>query len=227
MDTHAQECLDFPRIRELLASHALTGLGKSLATQIQPITRPQMVQRWLTQVEELRRLAEDRGLPPFGGITDVRDVVKRSGPPLRISADEMAALGDALAATGALVRHFDNLPEGYPELAHLAGRIGNFESVANRIRSIVDARGEVRDDASPKLQRLRRDVDNARKEINAAVERLLRDQNIRRILQYPKPTVHGDRIVLPLRTEYRGRLPGVIHRTSDSGATAYVRLVVE
>ncbi|MFH1746873.1 MAG: MutS2/Smr-associated SH3 domain-containing protein [Planctomycetota bacterium] len=222
MDTHALECLDFQRIRALLAEYALSELGRGLCININPITRPEMVQRWLNQVEELRHLNEDRGLPPFGGITNIRDIVRRCKPPLRVTVDEVARIGDTLAGTHVISRYFQELPADYPELGHLVARIGDFESICQRIRTVIDERGQVRDDASSKLQRLRREIELASAEIGTAIERLLRDAQVRRLLQYPNPTFHNDRIVLPVRTEYRGRLAGIIHRTSDSGATLYI-----
>jgi DNA mismatch repair protein MutS2 len=222
MDAHALECLDFTRIRDLLAGYAMCGLGKSLAMHIQPVTRVDLVRRWLSQVEELQRLELDRGLPPFGGISDVRETVKRCAPPLRVGVDEMAAIGDTLTGTHAVAAYLRDLPEGNPELQHLQERIGDFEPLAARIRAVIDERGHVRDDASPKLQRVRREIEEASGEIGTAVDRLLHEPQVRRLLQYPNPTFHNDRIVLPLRTEYRGRLQGIIHRTSDSGATLYV-----
>ena len=222
MDAHALECLDFPRVRELLAEHAMSGLGRGLIAHVRPATRLPVIQRWLDQVEEVRRLAEQRGLPPFGGITDIREVVLRCAPPLRVTVDEMARVGDTLSGTQAMTGYFRDLPEDYPELSHLGGRIGDFVTIAGRIRTVIDERGQVRDSASPKLQRIRQEIEKASAGIGVAVDRLLRDPAVRRLLQYPNPTFHNDRTVLPLRTEYRGRIPGIIHRTSDSGATAYV-----
>ena len=222
MDPHALECLDFSRVRELLASYTRTGLGKSLAAHILPVTRAELIRRWLCQVLELQRLAVERGLPPFGGITDVREVVKRCAPPLRVTVEEMARVGDTLAGTHGIVQYLRDLPEGFPELTHLVERIGDFESITSRIRTVIDDRGQVRDDASPKLQRIRREIEHASSEIGETVNRLLRDPAMRRLLQYPNATFHNDRIVLPVRTEYRGRIQGIIHRSSDSGATLYV-----
>jgi len=222
MDPHALECLDFHRVRELLAGYALTGLGKSLALHITPVTRADLVQRWLGQVTELQRLIPQRGMPPLGGISDVRPIVKRCTPPLRVSVEEIARLGDALAGTHHVSRYLADLPEDLPELRHLAGRIGDFAALAERIRGVIDERGEVRDDASPKLARIRREIENAGRDIGETVKRLLRDPDLRRLLQFPNPTFHNDRVVLPVRTEYRGRIQGIIHRTSDSGATIYV-----
>jgi DNA mismatch repair protein MutS2 len=222
MDAHSLDRLDFPRIRELLAGYALTGLGRQLAGAIQPVGRVTLVRRWLAQVEELQRLIEERGMPPFGGISDIREILLRSGPPLRVTVEEMAAVGRALAGTHELASYLRDLPAERPELAHLAARVGDFRTVAERIGAVIDERGQVRDNASPKLAELRREISAATLQIDDTIARLLGDAGVRRLLQYPNHTFHGDRLVLPLRTECRGRLPGIVHRTSDSGATLYV-----
>lgn len=222
MDEHTLECLDFRRVCELLRGYALSGLGRGLAEKVQPVTRVALVRRWLAQVVELQRLVEERGGVPFGGISDVRDLLTRCAPPLQVTVEEMAQIRDTLDGTHAVAVYLRELPEDCPEFRHLAERVGDFTSIARRIDTVIDRRGQVRDDASPKLARLRQDIHEALGDIRGSVERLLNDANVRRCLQYPNHTFHGDRLVLPLRSEYRGRLPGIIHRTSDSGATIYV-----
>jgi DNA mismatch repair protein MutS2 len=222
MDAHSLERLDFFRARDMLADHAMTSLGRALAGTIRPIARIELVRRWLDQFEELRRLREQRGLPPFGGVTDVREIVARCGPPLRVSVEEVAALGRTLRATHELAEYLRDLPAEYPELRHVAERVGDFRTIAARIGAVIDERSAVRDDASPKLARIRHDMRDAAERIRAAVDQLLHDPQIRKLLQYPNHTFHGDRMVLPVRTECRGRLPGIVHRSSDSGATVYV-----
>lgn len=222
MDTHSLECLDFDRVRAVLARYAMCGLGRMLIENIRPVTRVALVRRWLSQVGELQRLIESRGFPPFAGVSDIRELLPRCAPPLRVNVEEVAQIGATLAATHRLAAYLRDLPEEFPELRHLAERIGDFRTVADRIAGVIDERGQVRDSASPKLQRIRADIADAAGQITQTVTQLLRDAAVRRFLQYPSHTFHGDRLVLPLRTEYRGRLPGIVHRTSDSGATLYV-----
>lgn len=222
MDAHSLDCLDFARIREILGRYAATPLGRGLAETIKPAQRQELIARWLAQVEEMRVFAADAGFPPFAGITDVRDIVRNCAPPLRVSVEDVARVGDALQGTHAISVYLLQAPESCPELRHLRDRIGDFRTVADRIRAVINERGEVRDEASPKIRRLRREIDEARIEIQSVVERLLHEPAVRRLLQYANHTFHGDRLVLPLRAECRGRLPGIVHRTSDSGATIYV-----
>src|SRR5262249_23929006 len=90
------------------------------------------------------------------------------------------------------------------------------------IWAVIDDRGAVRDTASPKLARTRQDILEATDRIRGAVDHLIHNPQIRKLLQYPNHTFHGDRMVLPVRAECRGRLPGIVHRSSDSGATLYI-----
>lgn len=222
MDAHTLECLDFARVRELLTGYAMCGLGKSLASEIRPASKVQIVRRWLQQVREVQRLVDERGLPPFAGISDVRELVRRSAPPLRLNAEEVARIGATLRATHEVVGYLHGLADDLAELQTLAARIGDFRPVADRISRVIDERGAVRDDASDKLARVRRSIDEATTAIRAAVQKLLRDPDVLRVLQYGSCTFHNDRIVLPVRAEFRGRVAGIIHRSSDSGATVYV-----
>ncbi len=222
MDDHSLDCLDFHRVRDLLAGCAQSGLGRSLAAAVRPVSRLALVRRWLNQVAELQRLSEDRGLPPFGGISDVREVLMRCAPPLRVSVEEVARIGATLEGTHAVADYLRDLPEDCPEFTHLANRVGDFRNIAERIRTVIDERGQVRDDASPKLHTIRNEINEARAAIHSTIQRLLTDPAIRKLLQFPNHTFHGDRLVLPVRGEYRGRLEGIVHRSSDSGATIYV-----
>ncbi len=223
MDAHAIDCLDFAGVRVVLARYASCALGRGRIERMRPTPRATLVTRWLDQVRELTGLVEERGLPPFGGITDVRPLIEKCAPPLRVTAEQVSQIGATLAATHDLTRYLSAVrPAAQPELHVIAQRVGDFLTIADRIAQVIDPRGEVRDDASPKLMRIRREIEQVQGSILDAVDRLLRDASVRRVLQYANHTVFNDRIVLPVRTECRGRVPGIIHRTSDSGATIFV-----
>lgn len=222
MDAHTLESLDFHRVRELLAQRAATELGRALAGAIRPSAKIELVRRWLAQVSELERLCETRGAPPMAGVSDIRPIIERCTPPLRVDVDDIARVGRTLSATHEIGLWLRDLPEGFPELQHLFERVGDFATIASRIRAVIDERGQVRDDASDKLARIRAEAAAAVEQIGRTIDKLLHDANVRKLLQFPNHTFHGDRYVLPLRTECRGRLQGIIHRTSDSGATLYV-----
>ncbi len=222
MDAHSLDCLDFLRVRDLLSRYALTPLGKARALGIQPGRKPAAVRRWRAQVLDLQAYMQTHGSPPMADVRDVVATVEKCAPPLRVDVDDIAAIGRTLRAAAEVAAYLADLPDEAEHLLHLRGRIGDFSSICGRIFAIIDPRGQVRDDASPRITRIRRDIARARVRIRETVERLLQNPSVRRLLQFANHTYVEDRLVLPLRTECRGRLPGIVHRGSGSGATLFV-----
>jgi DNA mismatch repair protein MutS2 len=222
VDTHTLEKIEFDQVRRLLAAHASCALGKGMAGRVRPIDRPELVERHLQQMNELIEESAVMGLPPFGGVHDLRDEVRSAVPPHLLEPDVFVSLAETLEATHHLVKWTASLRPTSTELRTLCERIGDFKPIADAIRKVIGATGEIRDEASAKLHRVRVEIANARISIGHVVDRLLRERNVARWLRYPNATFHEDRLVLPLPAEHRGRIPGIIHRSSDSGATLFV-----
>lgn len=223
MDDHTLEKLDFERVRRLLAQHAHCALGKSLALRVKPSKRDSQVRGWLDQARQFEHFTNQRGMPPFGGVRDVREMVKRAVPPAKLEPEEFAELAGTLHGVDAIRRYFADPPsEGFDAVAKVVARIGDLRVIGDRIGRVIDPRGKVRDDASERLSRIRSEISRVRDETREAFDRLLRNPNIVKYLQYANATFHADRMVLPLKAEQKGRIPGIIHRSSDSGQTLFV-----
>lgn len=222
MDAHTLEKLEFDRIREWLARHAQCALGKSLAMHVRPSKKTTQVQHWFDQLDQFMRRVETRGLPPFGGIRDVRGNVRRAVPPNKLEPDEFGELADTLNGVTAVRLWFDDLTESEDKLKKLYDRIGDLRVIRDRINRVVDSKGQIRDDASDRLQRIRDDLEKIRQEGHVLFDKLLKQPAITKYLQYANATYHADRMVLPLRADQRGRVPGIVHRSSDSGQTLFV-----
>jgi DNA mismatch repair protein MutS2 len=153
---------------------------------------------------------------------DIRADVYESSRPAGLDAEALARVQETLAATGPLRAWLCALPETAPLLAGMQRRVGDFTSVSQTIYDAIDPRGSVRDSASPRLASIRSAIEGAREQIRIVVQRILKQPRFIKLLQYPNPTFHDDRVVLPLRAEHRGRIPGIVHRSSESGATLFV-----
>ncbi|MCB9858288.1 MAG: DNA strand exchange inhibitor protein [Phycisphaerales bacterium] len=222
MDAHTLEKLEFERIREWLARHAQCALGKSLAMHVRPSRKPKQVRHWIGQLEQFMNRVAARGMPPFGGIRDVRENVRRAVPPNKLEPEEFAELADTLNGVAAVRVWFDKLGENEDKLAKLSERLADLRVIRDRINRVVDSRGLVRDDASERLQRIRDDLERIRQEAHELFDKLLKQPAITKYLQYANATYHADRMVLPLRADQHGRVPGIVHRSSDSGQTLFV-----
>lgn len=222
MDVHALHCLEFEKIREMLAEHASSSLGRSMAMKLRPVSRADLVQQWGRQAAEMNQAADAIGLPPFGGLRDIREMIRRAIPPAKLEPEEFSQVADSLAAGSAVCDWARRLADDWTELKAVTRAIGDFRPISEQIRNAIDARGRVRDDATPRLDRIRRGIAEAHTEIEAVVRRLLKSPHVTKWLRYAEATFHDDRLVLPLAAEHRGRVPGIIHRTSGTGATLFV-----
>ena len=214
--------LEFDSVRETLAGFCATGLGKSLAGTLRPSPNRGTVQTWLGQVRELLGVAEACGLPLMGGVHDIREHVRASAFPAPLEADALAAVAETLGATGVLSAWFGRLGDSAQSLRGICERIHDLTPIAESINEAIDSRGKVRDEASPRLANIRRTIEQAQGRIRGVFDRMLRHTALTRMLQYAGATFHNDRMVLPLKAEHRGRIPGIVHRSSDSGSTLFV-----
>jgi len=222
MNETAIRKLEFDHVRRQLARCCSCALGRGLAQTLRPSNDAAMVERWLEQARAMARAASAHGPPPLAGVHDVRDAVRATATPTPLEARSLADVAETLAATGPLRAWFDKAAACEPMLAALGGRIADFTHVAERISESISARGEVMDHASPRLRTIRATIDAAKDRINVVFDRLLKQSSVTKFLQFHGTTFHNDRVVMPLKSEYRGRVPGIIHRSSDSGATLFV-----
>ncbi len=222
MEQHSLDKLEFAKVCEILGRFARTRLGRELAQRIGPSYRAHQVQYWLEQVRQMSAWITRKGPPPFGGMADVRELVRRAVPPHLLEPADLVEVRSAMRVTGMMVDWLVDLPDDFEALRSVADRIGDYRVIADRIDKMIDDRGAVRDEASPKLGRVRRQIIDGEQSIKRVYDRLLKSMDVVRALQYAATTFHGDRLVLPVKAEYRGRVPGIIHRSSDSGATLFV-----
>lgn len=214
--------LQFDYVTNILAGLCACNLGKKLARGIKPSRSPKQVRYWLRQVTEMMAVEEAHGRPPLGGMCDIRADVYESSRPAGLEADSLARVQQTLAATGPLRDWLVGLHDDAPLLSNMEERIGDLTSLARTIEDAIDSRGCVRDSATPRLASLRSAIETARKQIRVVVDRIIKQPRYAKLLQYANQTFHDDRIVLPLKSEHRGRIPGIVHRSSDSGSTLFV-----
>ncbi|UCC30107.1 MAG: hypothetical protein JSU86_18155, partial [Phycisphaerales bacterium] len=222
MNDATLERLEFDSIRQTLATYCLSSLGRRLARTITPSTKPKVVRDWLTQVRELGAVASQESFPPMGGVHDVREYVRASAFPAPLEPEALASIAETLGATAHLCDWFARIGDAAPSLKSVRKQVVDLSPIGDAINEVVDGRGRVLDYASPKLASIRSAIAEARSRIRAVFDRILRQSSLSRMLQYAGTTFHSDRMVLPLKVEYRGRIPGIIHRSSDTGSTLFV-----
>src|SRR5947209_6881798 len=222
MDAHTLELLEFGKVRDLLAGYSACSLGKELARQVEPSTDADWIRRELALVSEMTEALGQGQAPPFGGLHDVRLLVRRAAIGSMLTAEQLLEVADTLNCTGTMYRYRMRLDSRLQRLIELLAPIEDLGVVAKTISGCIDGRGHVLDMASRELAQVRQKLADLDERVQEQIRRLLRDPELRKILRYPNATVSGDHYVLPVAVNHRHRLQGVVHRTSSTGETVFI-----
>jgi DNA mismatch repair protein MutS2 len=222
MDAHTLGLLEFDKVRDLLAGYAASTLGRDLARAVEPSTDVEAIRTELGLVTEMVTALGQNQPPPFGGLHDVRMVVRRAAIGTMLTAEQLLQVSETLTCTGAVYRYRMRLDQRLVGLIELLGGIEDLGIVAKTIGGCIDGRGHVLDMASRELAAVRQLLFELDEKVKAEVRRLLRDPKLREILSYPNATVNGDHYVLPVAANHRHKIPGVVHRVSGTGETVFV-----
>jgi len=222
VDSFTLNKIEFDAVRRILAGFASCSLGKSLALRVSPSRNPEVVRRRLELTSQMVRTIRDVGVPPFGGVTDITGPLGRAKPAGGASGEDFIIIASALEGAANVRRFVNSLGEDLEKLHELADDIGAFDGEVKAIHSVIEADGRVRDEASNRLRATRREIAATTQHIHDVIYGYLHQPEVARLLQDVTVTLHGDRYVLPVKAENRSRLPGVVHRASNTGATVFV-----
>ncbi len=222
MDGHTLELLEFPKVREMLAEYTATSLGVDMARSIEPTRDLEKVRHAIQLVTEMCDAIGAGLTPPFGGIHDIRLNVKRAAIGTMLTAEELLQVADTLIGTGAFYRYRMRLDGRLTNLIETLAPIEDLGPIAKTITGMIDGRGHVVDSASPELTEIRRKLNDLDEKVQNEIKRLLRDPQLRSVLRFPNATINGDHYVLPVASNHRHKIEGVVHRTSSTGETVYI-----
>jgi DNA mismatch repair protein MutS2 len=220
-DRRSLEALDFARVCERVAGQTHAGRAHALALAMQPASDGDTVRRLVGETSEMRTLIRTQAFS-LGRIADVEDAVEIAQRGSSLPAAELRAIADALAAGGAAVRAIRETESSVPTLRDRTSAFRALPSVVTRITEAIDERGTVLDRASPALARTRRAMAQTQDEARERTAALARSARYARAIQDAIVTVRDGRFVIPIKAEFAGEFPGIVHDTSASGQTLFV-----
>ena len=196
--------------------------SKELALALRPTSYWTEARERQAETTEAFRLLSAKDNLGIGGARDVRPLVARAQRGAVLAALEMLEIRQTLIAARDLQRVIVRLEQEYPRLADIAQRIEECPGVVNEISRAIDDRGEVKSSASPNLARIRSEQEIAHERLMEKLNRVLASSQTNRYLQEPLITQREGRYVVPLKAEFKGKIQGIIHDQSSSGATLFI-----
>src|SRR5687767_4408511 len=222
MNEQAFGTLEYDDLRALVRRGAQTPMGRARAEALAPLAEAGEVRRALRAVSECVELRQRGGAWRFSELADPSEPLAR----LRIEGSildpltllELARLSEQAAdARAAIHAEREECPVLWEVVAELPRTL---PSLAARVFSKILPGGELDDRASPELARIRSDIVRLRSSITRSLESLMRRSED--AIQDELVTLRNDRFVIPVRSDHRGRVRGVAHGFSSSGATVFV-----
>src|SRR5215813_10277513 len=217
--------LEFPKVLTRVAGETGFSVGRERVLALQPVPHLAEAQRRLRFTSEAVRVLDDQ--PRFGvvGAHDIRSRLVRAGRGGDLTAGDLVSVVSTLRGAMSAARQLGALDsETFPQMRALNERLPLHPLLVRRIEGVVNDEGDVLDTASPRLRRLRGDVRTANQRLQQRLRTLVSEFGA--ALQEPIVTTRGDRYVVPVKADFRGRVRGIVHDQSASGATLFIEPLV-
>lgn len=223
MNKRVQTILEFDKIKKILSEYANSAMAKQLIFNMEPFSDEFTVKKLQRETSEGVAALKSGIHFPLDGLKDIRN-------PLRL-----AKLGSVLAPkdfldiastmrTSRLIKALwaERKPENSPLLDEIIQGLHSFQSIEEKIQKVILNEDEIADNASVKLSAIRRQKKILSQRIREKLEDIINSSQYQKILQEPIVTVRKDRYVIPVKQEFRGVFPGIVHDQSSSGSTLYI-----
>ena len=222
MTERSLRVLEFHKIRAELSKYCVSDMGREKCEALVPTNRIADVRRMQQETEEARVVLTYLGGTPMIPFADVRaslhlaEIGSALSP--RALLDISACLRAARAARDALVTDRDNTPM----LTANASRLSTNRTLEQAIGDAILSEEEIADRASPELFTIRRKMRSCNERVRERLNGMIHSPTTQKYLQEAIITMRADRYVLPVKQEYRGMVPGIVHDQSATGATIFV-----
>jgi DNA mismatch repair protein MutS2 len=221
MTTRAEIVLEFDKLRELLRLRTTCALGKRHVDALEVGAKRETLESGFALIREARewlRLGNELG---FGALADPQRWMERlEAPGAVLEAPDFLDAGSLLETASWLRQQFREEAAKFPLLAARAAGLADFRDLHGAIRQCVLPNGEISDDASSALRRIRASILQTRDSIQKALKQILRARQVEAGEDYV--TLRNDRFVIPVRSEHRRTVQGVVHGASGTGQTVFV-----
>jgi DNA mismatch repair protein MutS2 len=221
MPRTAQDLLEFDKLRELLRLRTTCAPGRRAVDALEFGTERAALEATFNLIREAREWLRAGSELGFGGLADPEEWLEKIGAPGAVlEAKELLDAASLLETSGWLRLQFREAKAEFPLLSARAGSLAEFKDALAAIRRCVLPNGEISDDASSALRRIRSSIAQTRDSIQKTLKQILRTRNAAAGEDYV--TLRNDRFVIPVRAESRRSVPGVVHGASGTGQTVFV-----
>lgn len=218
-----EEKLGFDLIKSHLAGRASTEDAKQFCLEVMPFRNGRELDFELRRVAECKTLMDEEEAYYLEYTGSVRHILEEASVVGNwLSKDEVFNLYKWLKMVRDLHAFFRGKKEKYPELTRLASTLSIDRTLTDRIAEILDDRGNIKDTASDDLRKIRRNIHRLSNDVRKVLAKILRQAVDNGWSPDAEVTLRNDRLVIPLKADFKGRIKGFVHDVSQSGQTIFL-----
>ena len=222
IDDRTKRILEYDKIIHELTSLASTESGRELCLALEPSTEYDDVIQRQQSTDDAVKIILEKSIPPLSGFVEIRPILSRVQTQATLSCKELMGVGQFLRAASRLHGFLPLSSESFASntIYQTILKIVTIPALEHSISNAIAGEEELFDNASSTLAAIRRKIKDAQAEVKSHLERIVRNSS--KSLQEQLITMRGNRYVVPVRSDHRTDIPGIVHDTSSSGATLFI-----
>ncbi|GAA0069139.1 endonuclease MutS2 [Clostridium sardiniense] len=222
MNERTFRVLEFQKVKENLKRYSKTQGGKKLIDKLAPYETKYEVEIGLKETKEALDMLVTKGAPPFEGLYDVSEGIERASKGGVLSCEQLLNIGNMLRCSRRFKKYTerDEAEIAFERIEDLAYILEPLKGLEEEIERAIVSEEEVSDRASSSLRSIRRNLKEKNSSVREKINSIVRSYS--KYLQENLYTMRGDRYVLPVKVEYKGQVPGIVHDQSSTGATLFI-----
>ncbi len=226
IDRRVKRILGYDRILEMLAEKAQSSLGKKLAEELEPADTLELAERLTEETKEAETITLSQPSFPLQSFSDIGPELGRLRSGAGLNAKELMRISQVLKASRRAKKGIQKDELGRLRLLPaMAGNLFLEDEIVRRIDEAILGEDEISDFASPELRSIRRKIQSENAFIREKLNGMIRGREHSKYLQDAIITMRDGRYVVPVKQEYRGAVPGLVHGSRQSGATLFIEPV--
>ena len=214
--------LELDKILELLAEQTWSDVCRERALKLKPQNDIDRVRTELSRTDDAFTLSSRFGTPRFRRIKDISGSIKRAKSGSMLSFRELLDTADVLRETAALTSWYSQCEGIENSLAEFFDGLCPLKALEERITVSIISEEEMSDAASAELSSIRKRITRQGQHIREQLDAMLKNKNTQKFLQENLVTMRDGRYVVPVRSEHKNDVPGLVHDTSATGQTFFI-----